>query len=105
MISQQISLPYQMEVTQPANNGYNINYTTQALNNYGFVQNISQTKNNFPFEQINSGNAKTGQNNYIDVNPTLDAYIRESIEPVEDEQVKPSPYNQNKIVFLHGRIK
>ena len=102
MISQQISLPYQMEVTQPANNGYNINYTTQALNNYGFVQNISQTKNNFPFEQINSGNAKTGQNNYIDVNPTLDAYIRESIEPVEDEQVKPSPYNQNKIVENTG---
>jgi hypothetical protein len=102
MINQQLSLPYQMEVTQPANNGNNINYTTQALNNYGFVQNISQTKNNFSFEQINSGNAKTGQKNYIDVNPTLDAYIRESIEPVEDEQVKPSPYNQNKIVENTG---
>lgn len=102
MINQQISLPYQMEVTQPANNGYNINYTTQALNNYGFEQNISQTENNFPYEQINSGNAKTGQNNYNDVNPTLDAYIRESIEPVEDEQVKPSPYNQNKIVENTG---
>ena len=102
MINQQISFPYQMEVTQPANNGYNINYTTQALNNYGFEQNISEAENNFPFEQINSGNAKTGQNNYNDVNPTLDAYIRESIEPVEDEQVKPSPYNQNKIVENTG---
>lgn len=87
MINQQNALPYNIEVSQPANTGYNIDY--------GFEQNNLKTDNNFPSFPKNE-NAQIRQNNYNDIDPSLDPYIRESIEPiVEDEQVKSPPSNIN----------